>query len=291
MHSLGLWIDGGQIFGPLCSNHQMDIIAYTDSDSKKWGGQVHGVPIVPPEQLFELEYDCIMIAVYSPDYIRDIKKKLIDMGISESKIITLVLEPDFIDIFVNQRINWIKDFAQFCYERNVGGNVAECGVYLGECAKFINRFFYDRKLYLFDTFEGFDAADVEYEKNLNNQAYNNSQYAQKGIFTDTDMKMLMCKMKYPDNIDIRKGYFPQTASNVEDKFCFVNLDMDLYLPMLSALRFFGDKMVDGGCILLHDYFHPELPGVKMAVEAYEKEINGSLHKLTIGDGCSLALIF
>ena len=32
-------------------------------------------------------------------------------------------------------------------------------------------FFYDRKLYLFDTFDGFDESDIEYEKSFGNHAY------------------------------------------------------------------------------------------------------------------------
>ena len=46
------------------------------------------------------------------------------------------------------------------------GSVAECGVYKGEFASVINRCFYDRKLYLFDIFEGFDLRDVETERGL-----------------------------------------------------------------------------------------------------------------------------
>lgn len=102
--------------------------------------------------------------------------------------------------------------------------------------------------------------------------------------------MLMNKMTYPDNIEIRKGYFPETAEGVMDDFAFVNLDMDLYLPMLAGLRFFWDKMVKGGCILLHDYFHPSLPGVKKAVFDFESERNIYLNKMTIGDGSSIALL-
>lgn len=98
-------------------------------------------------------------------------------------------------------------------------------------------------------------------------------------------------MKYPDNIGIHKGYFPETAVGITVSFCFVNLDMDLYLPMNNALRFFGDKMVSGGIILLHDYYHPELPGVKRAAQDYEIERRVEINKVTIGDGCSIALLF
>ncbi|MDR3334041.1 MAG: TylF/MycF family methyltransferase [Treponema sp.] len=41
-------------------------------------------------------------------------------------------------------------------ERNIEGAVAELGVFKGDFAKRLNIAFPDRKLYLFDTFDGFD---------------------------------------------------------------------------------------------------------------------------------------
>lgn len=42
--------------------------------------------------------------------------------------------------------------------------------------------------------------------------------------------------------------------------------------------------------MLHDYFHPELPGVKVAVADFEKERGCFLPKTPIGDGSSIALV-
>ncbi len=72
--------------------------------------------------------------------------------------------------------------------------------------------------------------------------------------------------------------------------CFVNLDMDLYTPILSGLRFFWNKMVPGGGIMIHDYFHSELPGVKKALHDFEAELGQTLAKTPIGDGCSIFII-
>lgn len=45
-------------------------------------------------------------------------------------------------------------------------------------------------------------------------------------------------MEYPENCEIRKGYFPETAVGVEGPFCFVSLNADLYQPMLEGINFF-----------------------------------------------------
>jgi hypothetical protein len=66
--------------------------------------------------------------------------------------------------------------------------------------------------------------------------------------------------------------------------------MDLYKPTLAALYFFWERMTPGGVVLLHDYFHPELPGVKQAVDDFEKETQTRISKSPIGDFCSVALV-
>ena len=54
--------------------------------------------------------------------------------------------------------------AREIYSRKIEGSVAELGVYQGGFAKYINQAFPNKKLYLFDTFTGFDAKDISLEK-------------------------------------------------------------------------------------------------------------------------------
>ena len=279
---------GKRIYRPLIDEHHAQIIAYTDSSNYRGG--IYNTPVIEPNEIVKLKYDYVLIAVYSFEAIEDIRGQLLQMNVPASKIKSIALEKEYLDTCMDQRMFWIQDFANLVYEQKLEGNVAEAGVFRGDTAKYINKFFLDRKLYLFDTFEGFDEADVAYEIGLNNHNYNESQFTNKDLFANTNLELLMQKMMYPKNIEICKGYFPESAEGVEDVFVFVNLDMDLYLPMLAGLRFFWDKMIEGGCILLHDYFHPELPGVRKAVVDFESERNISVQKITIGDGCSIALM-
>lgn len=170
-----------------------------------------------------------------------------------------------------------------------GGNVAECGVFRGDSAKFLNAFFPDKKLFLFDTFEGFSAQDKK-EESIINKYFVTSEYNSDTIFANTSIDFVMKKMINPQNVIIKQGYFPKSAEGINDTFCFVNLDMDLFVPMLNGLRFFWEKLEAFGCILLHDYFVRNLLGVKAAVEAFEKERGIVIPKTPIGDGSSIALL-
>lgn len=142
--------------------------------------------------------------------------------------------------------------------RNVPGSCAELGVFKGDFAKVINCAFPNHKLYLFDTFEGFHRADLEVE-------------AARGLstklndFSDTGEAAVLGRMPHPGNVVIRKGLFPATAAGLEDSFCFVSLDADLYAPIHAGLQYFWPRLVSGGYIMIHDYNNSSYPGVREAV--------------------------
>lgn len=102
--------------------------------------------------------------------------------------------------------------------------------------------------------------------------------------------MVMKKMIYPENVIIHKGYFPDTAKQLEEeRFAFVNLDVDLYEPTYNGLKFFKDKMISGGVILVHDYFAANFKGPHEAVNQFLEEMNGRYAKYPIGDGISIMI--
>jgi len=253
-----------------------------------------GIPIYLPNEGLKCEFDRVEIAIQSEEGRRAVHKQLLDLGVAEHKIV-IVYPPhndgvDSIWYLTHSRNEFFKDFADFHLEQNISGNIAECGVYQGERAKILNECFSNKKLYLFDTFRGFDLRDIEADRKLNNKNFNNSIFNEIGFLSNTNIDLVMSKMLYPKNCIIKAGFVPDTFEGVDDTFCLVNLDMDLYAPMLAALRFFYNKMSQGGVILLHDYFEPDLPGVKKAVDEFEFELGRYLPKMPLGDGCTLVVI-
>ena len=142
--------------------------------------------------------------------------------------------------------------------KKVPGNVAELGVYQGDFAKRLNQLFADRQLYLFDTFAGFDHADVATEKT---SGFSTGEQN----FANTSVEMVLQKMPHPQQCVVRKGFFPATAEGVDDTFCFVSLDADLYDPILEGLRFFYPRLAPGGYIFVHDFNNDEYKGAHQAV--------------------------
>ncbi|EAH4913677.1 TylF/MycF/NovP-related O-methyltransferase [Campylobacter coli] len=253
-----------------------------DNDERKWGKDLQitignetlHFPIKSPKEILKTEFDEIILATMVG--YEDNLKQLEDYKIPKHKIKHIHLWKKLIP-----RIQFLESFAKECKIKNLDGNVAELGVFQGEFAKKINEFFPNRTLYLFDTFEGFDERDLKSETN---------DVKENGIghLNDTSIEIVMNKMLYPKNVIIKKGWFPESAVGLDnEKFCFVNIDTDLYEPILAGLEFFYPKIVKGGVILIHDYFNKGYPGVRQAVSEFCEKYN--LNSFPIGDDISIAI--
>lgn len=258
------------------------IIEVIDNDKDKWGNKFYDDIIIKnPNYLKKINFDKVIVA--SLIGYKDIVKQLKDMGISNEKIDISFIDRD---IFIDARHVFLNQFASIC--EDIKGAVAEAGVFQGDFAKEINKAFSDRTFYLFDTFEGFDKRDIIIEFNQKNK---DIKPIVEGHFSSTSEELVLSKLPFVDKCIIKKGVFPDTTLGLEnEKFCFVNLDMDLYKPTLDGLRFFYPRMSEGGCILIHDYFSDIYPNVKKAVKDFEVEKNIKLKKLPIGDKLSIAVI-
>jgi O-methyltransferase len=181
-------------------------------------------------------------------------------------VINIILK---IFIFDFNRIAELKLVTREIKEKNLQGCIAELGVYRGTFAKYINRLFPDKKFYLFDTFEGFDKRDVKIE--------NRNDFSTLGSvendFYQPSIDVVMRKMKHPHNCIIKKGYFPETAQDVDEQFIFVSIDPDLYEPIYQGLRFFYPRLVSGGYIFVHDCRDEFFSGAKKAVKRFAEENN------------------
>jgi len=303
---LKILIFGAGVNGKACLKHfgesgENEIVGFLDNTVEEpvpFGCRI--VLVYKPQAVSDLDYDMILISNNFRVYVEDIKKQLVELGVPKDKISVLIeneslwikvrSQYNIYDENSDQRVIWTRSYADYVKEHRLKGDVAECGVCMGDFSYYINKYFPDRKLYLFDTFSGFADNDIQAERELSEFEFINGKFNNHIVFSNASEHIVRERMLYKDKCIIKKGYFPKTAYDVEGQFCFVNLDMDLYQPMLAGLEFFYDKMCDGGVILLHDYFSYELPGVRHAVEVFERKLNRKLCKVTIGDFCSIAII-
>jgi len=184
---------------------KVKILACVDNNEAIQGKSIENIEIISPHEVMNYNFNYIII---TNKYFDEIFQQLVGLGVEKEKIVGTKLsinsnlccdknkhieilnqftsqpiEPyvncnihtlgreRLIDVYHSGdyvRLSSLELVAKEIYEKNVNGSVAELGVYRGDFAKYINEVFFDRKLYLFDTFSGFAESDllVEQQNNL-----------------------------------------------------------------------------------------------------------------------------
>lgn len=165
------------------------------------------------------------------------------------------------------RIIALEAAAKEIYKNKVDGDIVECGVYKGWFANYMSRYLPDRRIYLFDTFSGFDSRDIDSTEEIDS-----AEFRKSTNLDDTSVELALNNIGYRANAVVRKGYFPETAEGLEDcRFAFVSLDTDLYKPIYAGLEFFYPRLNPGGYIFVDDLDHGQLLGVRKAIIDYCRE--------------------
>lgn len=250
--------DYGKILGLylLDDDSKYRIVAFVDDFYS--GNTILNIPIIKSEDVHGIEYDCITIAANVQQTHKIIKKIIKQIP----EFFNSVIENP---IYNDTRVASLLILAEEIERKHLYGSVAELGVYKGDFAKHICHAFPNRDFYLFDTFEGFDKRDILIESTY---GYSN---AEEEWFSDTSIQLVSDKLSNPKRCKFVKGYFPESANNrddIDNKFVFVNLDVDLYQPIYAGLRYFYPRLVKGGYIFIHDYHLGDFSGVKKAVDDY-----------------------
>ena len=91
--------------------------------------------------------------------------------------------------------------AEQIHQQNIPGDVAELGVFQGDFSCLISTAFPDRKIHLFDTFEGFSEKDIAVETSRH------LSRAKTGDFSSTDVDSVLRIMPDPSHVIIHKDGF------------------------------------------------------------------------------------
>jgi O-methyltransferase len=160
------------------------------------------------------------------------------------------------------------------------GDVCEIGCNEGATSRLIAQEllgFPDRRLWLFDSFEGLPAPTAK-DRLIDDigglgsiEAYRGDMRAAEEQVRD---KLALAGFP-PERARLCKGWVEQTLSSadVPSAVCFAYVDVDFYEPILVSLRFLDRVMPVGGRIVVDDYgFFSE--GAQLAVDEFVAEAGG-----------------
>jgi O-methyltransferase len=261
----------------LLNPNSMKVTAFGDNNPDTWNA-AGDIRVLPVLEALRTNPDLVLIGVPDEERTAQFKAQVSEAGCSGG-IMTLSELHSCFDIR-SAAFNYIAERIQ---EAGVEGALAELGVYRGDFAWQLNGQFPDRKLYLFDTFEGFHEQDLIVERQIG------GAQAQAHDFSDTGEEAVLARMPHKEQIVLKKGHFPAVAQGLEERFALVSLDADLYAPTLAGLIYFYPRLNPGGVIILHDYNNRRFGGVRKAVEQFESE-HGMLSIVPLCDLHGTAII-
>ena len=265
----------------LLNPKEMKLIGFGDTRQELWNvfdeqgevkEEITGLPVMPVEMVASLEPDAVVVAALDREKNEAFKYMLYHSNYFGEVIFLFDLASQF-----SVKTSVLRKLAFRLGDQGIAGAAAEVGCGRGDTSWQLNALMPERKLYLFDTFSGFDARDVAKEQELG------CSKAEEGQMAYKDENKLLARMVKPEQIVLKKGWFPETAEAAEDEtFAFVYVDACLYNPTFRALEFFFPRMSRGGIIVLTRYEDDAYNGVFQAVVDFEQK-DGNLLMLPLGD--------
>lgn len=149
-----------------------------------------------------------------------------------------------------------RDFLLTSVLPDVPGDLAEFGVGLGGTSVFFARFAksLDRKFLAVDSFVGLPAPNLAQD----NHYFIQGDYCPPSPDVDNYEGFLKYKSRYhvDDNLYTVKTFFCDLKIPEEfDQFAFVHIDSDLYESVYDTFVKVWDRVSEGGCVAVDDFFH------------------------------------
>jgi O-methyltransferase len=191
------------------------------------------------------------------------------------------------------RVQAVIEAVRYIIRNEIDGAFMECGVYMGGsmmavAITLLKLQVNNRKLYLFDTFEGMprpETVDVNFQgrpaldyfltQRIDDAS---SRWANAPLEV---VREAMSQTGYPaDNIHFVKGLVEDTVpASAPESIALLRLDTDWYKSTKHELDHLYPRVSSGGAVIIDDY--GELMGAKKAVDEYfeEQNVRSFLHRI------------
>lgn len=159
------------------------------------------------------------------------------------------------------------------------GDLIECGVFRGDCAKTIIHYCdlnsSKKVFWLLDSFDGFDESQLTKKEQ---QLRSEKQF--RGV-----LEFVTAKFGGDKCAQIIQGFVPNTFEMVTaNSFCFAHIDMNASYPEKEAFNFIFPKLKDGGVIIFDDYGHAGHEEQRFELDNMAKKFGRVITCLPTGQG-------
>lgn len=173
-----------------------------------------------------------------------------------------------------ERIVELFNCLEYIRLNEIEGDIVECGVWKGGnilgIMEYLDYYNIDKKIWLYDTFEGMTKPDEDYDLNGNHASNMPHMPVVLAYSPITEVKENLKKSKYKkENLNYIIGDVSDTLLNpinIPKKISLLRLDTDWYKSTKDELNFLYPNLVDNGVLIVYDYGHWK--GSKKAVDEY-----------------------
>lgn len=152
-------------------------------------------------------------------------------------------------------------------DQQIAGDIAEFGIFEGWWINFLHQISEQiglpRRVYGFDSFQGLSDPHPEHDQ----------AFWKKGQYTCSYEQVCRnVQVASRPRIKLVKGFFEKSLRSAEalvaEKFAYVRIDCDIYLPALDCLRYLGPRLADGAILVFDDWPHERGCGEQRALEEW-----------------------
>lgn len=197
-------------------------------------------------------------------------------------------------LYVDPNIRWRCHVA--CWAGSIAlqlkGDFVECGVNKGFLSHIVMDYLcFDRNspdFYLVDTYQGFDDRYLAPRERSRLQEYAASSKSGKswemGIYEPCYDVVVKAFSEF-ESARIIRGTVPDVLPEVKtDKVAYLSIDMNCVAPEVAAIKYFWEKMLPGGLVILDDYAWPGHEEQKIAMDQFATKAGTRILSLPTGQG-------
>ncbi|HTI85272.1 MAG TPA: TylF/MycF/NovP-related O-methyltransferase [Alphaproteobacteria bacterium] len=191
-------------------------------------------------------------------------------------------EPDFLPFYrairaysggSPERLYNLHQGIRYIVSAGIPGAFVECGVWKGGTMMMVASTLValgatDRKLYLYDTYEGHPKPDEKLDVDLHGHRAVDDWFPQWMEVSEDAVRDNMARTGYPmENVVLVKGRVEDTLpQHAPDTVALLRLDVDWHSPCRHALEHLFPRLSPDGLLILDDYGHYQ--GFRTAVDEY-----------------------
>ena len=165
--------------------------------------EIKELPIMPLETAVTYESDCMVLVADNKEDEEALKYMVYRTGYQGEVLSLFDISEEFaLKTSVLRRVSRRLD------ELGVEGAIADLGAYRGDISWQMNAMMPERKLYLFDTFTGYDERDVAKEQQLQLSEAQAGTYSLSNNELEHLNERILGRMPYADMVELRPGWFP-----------------------------------------------------------------------------------